>query len=164
MRKLSEQESKFAEEFIKTGGNIGKAAIAAGYSEKNASSSGNRVYRYPRVQAKIKELREQIKANEGYSKSKMIRELEELIIEAKAGDYPNFAAILKAKEMLCKMLGFFEPEVQNLNNYEVSIKVLDSRPAPPVPLIAEGGICPDSAESAKAIPPALTNFLELGEG
>ncbi|MDR2582349.1 MAG: terminase small subunit [Fibromonadaceae bacterium] len=116
MRKISEQEIKFAENFIKTGGNIAQAAILAGYSKKNASSSGNRVSRYPRVQAKIKELQTQIKENEGYSKPKMIRELEELIAKANSGAYPNYAAVLKAKEMLCKILGYFAPDTQ-VNNF-----------------------------------------------
>ncbi|MCL1955824.1 MAG: terminase small subunit [Fibromonadales bacterium] len=110
MRQISAQEVKFAEAYITTGGNAGQAAIAAGYSEKNASSAGKRIYKRARVQAKLKELREEIEAKYDYSRDKMLKELEELKEKAKSERYINFAAIMKAIEIQGKMLGLFESE------------------------------------------------------
>ncbi|MCL1955760.1 MAG: terminase small subunit [Fibromonadales bacterium] len=140
MREISAKEIKFVECFLETGGDMSRAAVLAGYSEKNASSAGNRIYKRERVQAKLAELREQMEKSAEYNRNKMFEELERIKKEARAGDYPNYAAMLKAIEMQCKMLGYFEPEVQQVSNYDVSIKVLNATPAPPVPPVAEGGI------------------------
>jgi len=99
----------------------GEAAIIAGYSPKNANGSGNRLLRYPRIQTRLAELRAELETQNGYSRPKMMRELEEVIAKASEGDYPNFNAILKAKEMQCKMLGYFEPEQQQVNNFNMII-------------------------------------------
>jgi len=140
MREISAKEIKFAEGYIQTGGDISKAAVLAGYSPNNALIAGKRLWKRDRVQSKLKELQEQVKATYEYTRDQMLRELEDVIQRAASEDYPNYAAILKAMEMRGKMLGYFETEVQQVSNYDVSIKVLDSTPAPPVPLITEGGI------------------------
>jgi hypothetical protein len=128
MKELSVKEIKFIENYLALGGlDVGKAAIAAGYGEKNASSSGNRILKRDRVKEKLKEFRKQIEANAGNSRDKMMRDLEKVIEEARAGDYPNYTAILKAMDMKCKMLGYYNPEVQQVNNYDVTIRVLESK-------------------------------------
>lgn len=127
MRALSTRENLFVESYMETG-DICKAAIAAGYSQKGAASSGNRVMARERVKERLRAFRAQIEAKYSYSREKMMGELEEVIKCAAAGDYPNYAAVLKAKEMQCKMLGYFEPEKQEINNFDVSISVLDGKP------------------------------------
>ena len=134
MRQLSERELKFAEAFIATGCNEGEAAIQAGYSPKNANSAGNRLLRKPLIENKIKELREPIQAQCGITRDSLIKELEEIALNAKSEEYPNYSAILKAKELQAKMLGFFDPEPQRVNNYNILISNQQNKQTEEIPI------------------------------
>lgn len=137
MRNLSVMERKFIDCYLETC-DIGKAAIAAGYSPSTARSSGNRLMQRERVKSQLKAFQEQIEAKSAYSRERMMAELDAVIKSAGDGDYPNYAAVLKAKEMQCKMLGYFEPEKQEINKFDVSISVLDHKPDS-LPASIEGG-------------------------
>ena len=54
---LNAKQKKFCLEFRKNGGCITEAAIAAGYSEKSASSLGSQLLKNPKVLAYIEQLR-----------------------------------------------------------------------------------------------------------
>lgn len=50
---LTNQQKMFVEAYLANGSNATKAAISAGYSEKTAYSSGNRLLKIPKIQAHI---------------------------------------------------------------------------------------------------------------
>lgn len=54
---LNAKQKKFCLEFRKNGGCVTEAAIAAGYSEKSASSLGSQLLKNPKVQDYIEQLR-----------------------------------------------------------------------------------------------------------
>lgn len=56
-KNLNAKQKKFCLEFRKNGGCITEAAIAAGYSEKSASSLGSQLLKNPKVQDYIEQLR-----------------------------------------------------------------------------------------------------------
>jgi len=114
MRQLSEREARFASLYIETGGNAKEAAIQAGYGSQRAASVARELLARPRVIEKLGEYRLQLEQKFQCSREKMLKDLEEIAKEARDGQYTNYAAILKAKEMQCKMLGYFEPDKDKL--------------------------------------------------
>ena len=56
-KNLNLKQKKFCLEFRKNGGCVTEAAIAAGYSEKSASSLGSQLLKNPKVQEYIEQLR-----------------------------------------------------------------------------------------------------------
>jgi len=152
MRGLTIREQKFVDSFIRHNGNLRTAAIEAGYSENGAARSAFRLLKKSRVKEAIDACKARLAAENNYTRDRMFKELQDIIKEAKQGDYPNFAAILKAKEMQCKMMGYFEPEQKEINSYDVSISVLDKDHTPPPPPEAEGihPQIPDLSEATDA--------------
>jgi len=137
MRGLTNREQKFVDCFIRHNGNLRTSAIEAGYSEKGAARAAFRLLKKSRVKEAIDACKARLAAENNYTRERMAKELQDIIRDASMGEYPNYAAVLKAKEMLCKMFGFFEPEKQEINNYDVSISVLDKDHTPPRPPEAE---------------------------
>lgn len=133
MRALSVKEEKFVHSYIMEGGNLRKAAIDAGYSEHGATRAAMRLIKKARVNQAIEAAKAKLAEENNFSKERMFKELELVIANARNEEYPNYAAILKAREMQCKMLGYFEPDKQEINSYDVSISVLEKKDTPPAP-------------------------------
>lgn len=128
MKTLSLREQKFVDCFIQTNGNLRKAAIDAGYSENGAARSAFRLLKKNRIKEAIEAAKAKLAQENQYTRDRMFKELQDIIREAQAGEYPNFAAVLKAKEMQCKMLGYLEPEKEEAKDVAVSISVLNNIP------------------------------------
>lgn len=103
-------------------GNAKAAAIHAGYSPNNAYSAGHRLLQKPEVKAKINAMKRQLEEKTGWSRERMLRELEDVKLRAGTGDYPNHNAELKALDTICKMQGYFIPEKESgVSGYSVTI-------------------------------------------
>lgn len=152
MRTLSAREQSFVNFYILACGNTAKAAREAGYSESDASRAGARLLKRPRVKEAIEVAQAKLREEANETRTKMFKKLQDVIEEARLGDYPNYAAILKAMEMQCKMLGYFEPEKEEPKSIDVSISVLNTTTAPPL------------GDSEGTLPPALAELADLGEG
>jgi len=137
---LNLKQENFVKHFLHNS-NASEAAILAGYSKNGAERTGYRLLRKPKIKARIDAVREKAKEETQMSHDKMLNNIIDFIERAKKDDRPSaLSAEVRGYELICKMLGYFKPEVRQVNNYDVSIKVLESKPAPPVPLITEGGI------------------------
>jgi len=134
MHQLSARELKFVDAFLLTG-DAKEAAIKAGYSPKNANSTGNRLLHKDKIDSKLNELREQMQSKHGITRDSLIQELEKVKIDAKSEEYPNYPAILKALELQAKILGFFEPEQKRTNNYNILISNQQNKQAEEIPIL-----------------------------
>jgi phage terminase small subunit len=108
--KLSEKQQLFVNEYL-IDFNATKAAIRAGYSEKTAYSQGPRLLDNVEIQKAIEEAREKTIAKLQITREDVLRDLI-FIKEKNIEDWPPHS--LKALEMINKMLGFNEPDKQEI--------------------------------------------------
>jgi phage terminase small subunit len=108
--KLSEKQQLFVNEYL-IDFNATKAAIRAGYSEKTAYSQGPRLLDNVEIQKAIEEAREKTIAKLQITREDVLRDLI-FIKEKNIEDWPPHS--LKALEMINKMLGFNEPDRQEI--------------------------------------------------
>jgi len=134
MLNLSPRELKFIECYNSTR-DPKKSAIEAGYSPKNANSAGNRLLHKDKIQSRLKELSERPQSEHGITRESMIESLQQVILNAKTEEYPNYPAMLKAMELQAKILGFFEPEQQRVNNYNILISNQQNKQAEEIPIL-----------------------------
>ena len=119
---LNDKQSKFIDEYM-IDLNATQAAIRAGYSEKTAYSQGQRLLKKVEIKAELK--KRQGKASEvaGVTRDEIIADLKAIKDECKSkNEYPPHA--LRAIEILNKMLGFNEPDKQEVTHKGISINYI----------------------------------------
>lgn len=112
-KKLTDKQQAFCIEYMKDF-NATQAVIKAGYSEKGAKTMGSQLLANINVASEIKRLQEKAGKKHHITKAVIIDEVLGVIKNMKSEEnkYDSKAAsvVLKASELLCKMLGFFESQ------------------------------------------------------
>jgi hypothetical protein len=123
-KKLSVPEMNFVEAFAEIG-DIKEAAAKA----KISIRTGYRLKNHPMVQQLVREATERAALKLELSREKMMQDFIDIKKRALEDnpEYPNHAAALKANEMLCKMLGYFEPDKSEQKDISVSISVINEK-------------------------------------
>jgi len=105
MPKLSEQQKRFAESYMRTF-DAGKAAIEAGYSEQSAPSQGSKLLRKPQVSAYIDQLSAEIQEKTTVEVGEIIAEIRKIAFAPASQKIAN-SDRLRALELLGKTLALF---------------------------------------------------------
>ena len=77
MPKLTEQQKRFAESYLRTM-DAGRSAIEAGYSEHSAPSIGSRLLKKPQVAAYLNQLSAEIAEKTGVECGEIVAELRKI--------------------------------------------------------------------------------------
>jgi phage terminase small subunit len=110
-KKLSNQQKKFCEEYIKDW-NAARSARDAGYSEKTAKEQGCQLLTKLNIQAYLKEIQEDLQKQAGISRLSNVAVLKNIIDDIQAEPRDR----MKAIEVTNKMLGFNAPEQTESKN------------------------------------------------
>ena len=114
-KKLTPQEQIFCQNYALTG-NARQSALIANYSETNASQTGSRLLKRPRVQDEIKRI-QATNLNEG----NVTREMLQAFYIGIMRDQKNTVdQRLKASDFLNKLLGFYRRDLDILLNMDAS--------------------------------------------
>ena len=114
-KKLTSQEQIFCQNYALTG-NARQSALIANYSETNASQTGSRLLKRPRVQDEIKRI-QATNLNEG----NVTREMLQAFYIGIMRDQKNTVdQRLKASDFLNKLLGFYRRDLDILLNMDAS--------------------------------------------
>lgn len=148
-RKLSDKQSRFAEEYI-IDMKAGPAAIRAGYAEKGAGVQGHHLLKNPKVRARINELRaeqqQRVKVDADYVLNTIVDVMERcrqvravtdangdpVLVETPSGErVPAFtfdaANALKGADMLAKHVGLYEKDNNQKNPLTEFLESLSGR-------------------------------------
>lgn len=105
---LSPKQQKFIDAFSLSG-NISEAARLAGYSERSARQIGQETLRIPAVQVALAARQADYAAEFQITKNDVIAGVLSAINMARSQENP--AAMVAGCTTLCRMLGFFNPEI-----------------------------------------------------
>ncbi|WP_424765704.1 terminase small subunit [Paenibacillus sp. sgz302251] len=119
--KLPEKQEVFIYEYFKNGFNATQAAIAAGYKEKTAYSSGNGLLKKTKVKEAIEAIKEEIRKGYEGDISLVIMGLRETIRNPKL----KITDKLKASELLGRYHGMFTDNLNLNGKMEYSIEIPD---------------------------------------
>lgn len=118
---LTLNQLKFIDEYL-IDGNQTQAAIRAGY--KSPSAQGSRLLNNETIKAEIKKRQDEITKKKGYTREYFINKLEELIEDCYTDEKTDRASILKAYDMIIKMVGYYSPDtLVQVNNNVNEIKI-----------------------------------------
>ena len=112
-REISPREEKLCQEYARNGGQAGKAAIFAGYSQSFARTQIHTVLERPHVKAYLKSITAKVEA-EGIASIIDIQQFWTNIYQGKVddGEYPaKLSDRIKASELLAKSKGGFLDKV-----------------------------------------------------
>jgi phage terminase small subunit len=99
---LNLNQARFVAEYVKDG-NATRAAIAAGYTEKNAKNTGYGLLQKPAVQAAVDEARDKLALATGYNLRAAVEEIDQKIQRAEAAE--QYTAVAKMLELKLKVHG-----------------------------------------------------------
>ena len=112
---LTIKQIQFIDEYM-VDGNGTRAAEVAGY--QSPTSQASRMLVMSNVQDEIKRRQKELEKKKGYNREYFITKLEELIADCYNDEVPDRKSILKAYDMIIKMVGYYSPDtlVQVNNN------------------------------------------------
>ncbi len=111
-RKLTPQQMKFTEEFLRTGNRV-QAAIAAGYSQKSADTRASKLLANPAVQEYRKKLAEEHVRQLGIDESWMTAQLHAVITKSLEPESWNPTGAVRAIHELRSLLGMDEEKQES---------------------------------------------------
>jgi phage terminase small subunit len=106
---LTLRQAKFAAEYLKQNGNQTRAAIAAGYAPSSAHVRGSQLVR----NGKIKKHLEKLAKRHEITADRVLTRLDNLSLAAQEAN--NYAAAVKAEQLLGQYLGMFVDRSVNVN-------------------------------------------------
>lgn len=119
---ITDKQRLFCEEYVKNGGNVYKACISAGYSEKYANGKGYTILRNEKVKAYIDKLMKKIDK----SKVKSIEEIQEFWGKVMDDNEVKMQDRIKASENLAKVYGAFVTVNKNETTINGNIGISDT--------------------------------------
>lgn len=119
--KLTPKQELFAQTYVKTG-NASQAYRTAynikTMTDKSVNEKGSQMMATVKIKSRVKELQKEMENKHNISKERILKRLEEIIFEQdKLGvDKIELTAMNKAIDTLNKMLGYNEPEKQEITH------------------------------------------------
>ena len=108
--KINPKQEAFCQAYA-SGLSITQAYVKAGYSEKGAGQSGEKLLKNAEITHRVNELRAKVEAKMSYKRETYIETLRERFMEMP----PESATCAKYGEMLAKAMGWNEPEKIDVN-------------------------------------------------
>lgn len=125
MKRLSIKEEKFCQEYLKgSATDAYKAAYNCGEATKEATIVNNayNLAKKPKIQARIKELQEEIKRNTAYTLTDSFENLK--LLQQQALDRNDIKAAIRCEELKGKMCGLYNNSISlSANNTITEIKI-----------------------------------------
>ena len=98
---LNPQQSRFVQYYIESG-NMTASALKAGYSETSAKNASNFLMKNPLIQGKLREAEAFIVKSAGWSKARLVSEIEGVFQQALASE--ELGTALKSLELIGKII------------------------------------------------------------
>lgn len=118
--KLSDKQKRFVEEYL-VDNNASRAYVAAGYSSKHPDKNSYKLLKKPEIAEYIKSVQKATSERLEIKKEDILIDLIEIKDNNKQSN-PNTS--IKSIEVLNKMLGFNEPEKQEVKHEGLSIQYI----------------------------------------
>lgn len=109
------KRERFCREYV-IDGNGAQAAIRAGYSAKTAKVQASQLLTIINVQQRVAELRGQVNDKLELTQEKILRDIETISEEARAGG--QFSAALKGKELLGRHTGMWPQKIEHKHDLQ----------------------------------------------
>ena len=121
---LAPKQERFVAEYL-VDLNATQAAIRAGYSDKTASSQGERLLRNVEIAKAVKVAQIRLAIRAERSAAEVLKDIQEVTIDARAAG--DVRSALKGLELEGRHLGMFTDKVQHSGSVETVIEIRDRR-------------------------------------